>query len=95
LDAKKAFINSTYDKMSEDEKRALVELVFSGKTLDGKRMGVYIEWNEKGWKFNIHGHLIEEEGLIPLSDSRKKARFGDFEAAGHKQKELVTKSSLY
>lgn len=78
---KKKYANREYDKMTYEEKRALVETVFSGKTPDGKRMGVYIEW-DKGknnrWTFNIHGHLIEEQGLLPLSDSMKEAYFSEF-----------------
>jgi hypothetical protein len=56
-------------------------------------MGVYIEWNDKGWRFDIHDHLIDEEGLRPLSDRQKLIWFGDFEKDGDgcKQKELCTK----
>lgn len=82
-----------YKKMTYEEKRALLELVFSGKMVDGRRMGVYIEWEApKKWKFDIHGHLINLEGLILMSESRKNIRF-DFDESGygHKQKELVTK----
>jgi len=93
LMVKKKLANREFDKMTYGEKRALVETVFSGKTPDGKRMGVYIEWDKnKGWTFSIHGHLIDEGGLIPMSDSRKEAVFGDFSGGGHKQKELRTSS---
>jgi DNA invertase Pin-like site-specific DNA recombinase len=84
-----------YSKMTCEEKRALVELVFSDKTTDGKRMGVYIEWNKQGWTFNIHGHLIDEEGLLPMSDSMKEAYFGNLDGGGYKQRELLTESTLY
>lgn len=85
--------------MAYEEKRALVEIVFGGNTLDGRRMGVYIERGEgDDWKFSIHGHLIDEEGLAPMSDNAKKAYFGDSDSGGynmHVHKELVTKSALY
>jgi DNA invertase Pin-like site-specific DNA recombinase len=96
LIAKKRLINHGYNQMTDEEKRALVELVFSGKTPEGKRMGVSIEWDaNKKWEFNIHGHLIEEIGLLPLSE-RKRKLFFNFEnnGGGYKQKELVTKSAL-
>jgi len=85
---------ASLNKMTYEDKRALVEMVFSGKTAEGKRMGVYIEWNKQGWKFDIHGHLIDEKGLMLMSESRKKAVF-DFDKSGFgwKQKELVTKSA--
>jgi hypothetical protein len=86
--------------MTWEEKRALAELVFSGKTSDGKRMGVYIEWidgqekkRRKQWKYTIRGHLIHEEGQIPMSKSHLKACF-TFGAA-LLQKALVSKSALH
>ncbi|OQA02412.1 MAG: hypothetical protein BWY69_01130 [Planctomycetes bacterium ADurb.Bin401] len=82
--------NKPYEKMTHEEKTSLLKLVFSGKMSDGKRMGVYIEWNENGWKFDIHGHLIDEEGLIP-----EKERFIDSERGGARQQALVTKSGWY
>ena len=89
-----------FDEMSWEEKRWLVESVFSGKTPDGKRMGVYIAWSEDGkdWTFSIHGHLIDAEGLIRWSEQRRQTVKEGFEEGigGHKQKallETVTKSS--
>jgi len=65
-------------RMKYEDKRALVEMVFGGKMLDGRRMGVYIEWKDKKhWSFNIHGHLIDKQNLIPLSESERKARLED------------------
>jgi len=86
---RRAAAHKPYDEMTYDEKRALMEMVFSSKTPDGQRMGVYIEWSEKGWKFDIRGQLIDEQGLIPLSDSRKAAIFDEY-SGGHKQKEFQT-----
>ena len=65
-----------YDDMNWEDRRALCEMVFSGKTRDDKRMGIYIEWQDKeNWKFNIHGHLIDLTGLSPNKEF-------DFEESG-------------
>jgi len=86
----------TFDELTYEEKKALVKIVFSGKTLEGQRMGVFIEWNEKGWKFDIRGHLIEEEGLFVLSDSQKQAYFDEYGGGNTGQaKELITKYATY
>ncbi len=82
-------------KMTYEERRALVETVFSGKMADGERMGVYIRWDGEGnWTFSIHGHLIEESGLIRWGEKLKSAMAEDYEhGAGWplpKQKELVS-----
>lgn len=89
--------------MTYDEKRALVELVFSSRTPEGKRMG----WTDKGWKFDIHGLLIDKQGLNPSTDYLKQhtyfeGEFGEkrelpeFYHTG-KQRELltITKYALY
>ncbi|MFZ0033388.1 MAG: recombinase family protein [Sedimentisphaerales bacterium] len=95
--------NKPYSKMTYDEKRALVELVFSSRTPEGKRMG----WTDKGWKFDIHGLLIDKQGLNPSTDYLKQhtyfeGEFGEkrelpeFYHTG-KQRELltITKYALY
>lgn len=90
----KKYANREYELMTYLEKKKLLELVFSGLTTDGHRMGVFIEWAEnKGWKFNIRGHLISETGLLPLSDGMKDACFGDFSGAGHQQQKLLSRSA--
>ena len=92
----KKYANREYELMTYIEKKKLLELVFSGLTINGHRMGVFIEWAEnKGWKFNIRGHLINETGLLPMSDSRKDACFGDFGGAfqAHQQQKLLSKSA--
>lgn len=73
-----------FEKMTFEDKRSLCEMVFSGITPDGKRMGVYIEWNDSGWSFDIRGHLIELLNKLPNSD--------DLEYNGDMQKELLNKS---
>ena len=88
----KKYANREFDKMTYSEKRAFVKNVFSGKTADGKRMGVYVHWNKDGWKFDIKGQLIDETGLRQLSDEMKDAYFGDFSSAGRHQEDLLTKN---
>jgi hypothetical protein len=39
-------LNSYPDGMTWEEKRALAEMVFTGKTLEGERLGIYIQWVE-------------------------------------------------
>lgn len=84
-------------KMPYENKRALLEMVFAGKTPDGKRMGVYIEWKDnKRWHFDIHGHLIDRQYLRRLSESRRLRRLeSDNIDIGSKQDELLTKSTGY
>jgi DNA invertase Pin-like site-specific DNA recombinase len=95
LIAKKRLANHEYDQMTQKEKRSLVETVFSGKTSDGRRMGVYIEWNDKGWRFNIQGHLIDEQGLLPMSDMLKEAWTESFGPAPMQSELAKTKSASY
>jgi hypothetical protein len=82
--------NKPYNEITDDEKKALVQMVFSDKMPDGRRMGVFVEWNKKSWAFDIHGHFIDEEGLIP-----KASYFSGYDGGGRKQKELLTKYALY
>lgn len=90
----KSYYNHAFDKMTKKDKRQLVETVFSGKMPDGHRMGVWIEWTEKGWQFDLHGHLIDLEGLLPLSDYQKTWPV-EGGASPRTQDELLTKSALY
>ncbi len=62
-----------FTKMSYDDKRALVEAVFSGKTPDGRRMGVIIRWSENGkdWTFDIIGHVAEWRDYHRLSEKQR------------------------
>ena len=69
----KKYANRQFDKMTYDEKRTLVESVFSGKTADGKRMGVYVCWNKDSWTFDIKGRFIDESGLKPWTETFQMA----------------------
>ena len=64
------------DEMSYSEKKALLRMVFSGKQLNGKRQGIYINWiDPKHYTFNIHGQLFAEKDLISMDDKRREAVF--------------------
>jgi DNA invertase Pin-like site-specific DNA recombinase len=55
-------------KKSYKWKRNLVEHAFSGTDAHGKRLGVYIEEDGEGWKFEIRGTLENTVLNLPLSD---------------------------
>jgi Site-specific recombinases, DNA invertase Pin homologs len=64
--AKTRQANEAFDAMSFEEKRALCESVFAGKTTDGRRTGISIAWDSTGkkWRYRIEGLLIDAEGPI-------------------------------
>lgn len=87
-----------YDRMTQEEKRSLAEMVFGGKTPDGRRMGIYVQWPEeqrksnwKRWNYSLWGHLIEDDGWIPLDCTGNLDRFSDI--GGPRRKLEVTKSA--
>jgi len=93
-------LNRNIDLMTWEQKRALVEMVFGGKTADGKRMGIHIEWLEPAihgqrprWRYSIVGHLINEDGWPLMSLERRKAIFG--EGCGNMQGALVSESARH
>jgi hypothetical protein len=58
-------------RMSWEDKRGLMELVFAGTIPDGRRAGVYVEFlNDKNgkpkWRYSIRGHISKEQ-LRPSS----------------------------
>jgi site-specific DNA recombinase len=88
-------INECVDNMTWDEKRALAEMVFGGKTPENKRMGIFITWvdgprrkQHKNWKYIIKGHLIDEKGWCPME---KEQQDSHFPPGAYSQKALVTK----
>ena len=86
-----------FSEMTDSEKRLLLQMVFSGKTSEGKRHGIYIKWHDsKHWSFSIYGQLVDENDLVPLTEQRREAVF-DLDGGGtaYKQKELLTKQKKY
>ncbi len=66
------------DNMTYDDKRALIESVFTGNTKDGKPAGVYIEWetNENDvtrWKYSIRG-IIEPKRIVNAKGKRGRSQ---------------------
>jgi hypothetical protein len=68
-------LNSDFAGMTYEDKRALVEMVFGGRTADGTKMGVWVSWVDgerdrkrgKRWRYRIVGHLaFDREGLTPV-----------------------------
>jgi DNA invertase Pin-like site-specific DNA recombinase len=71
-EAKRMQANFDLDVMTWEEQRVLVEMVFAGKTPDGKRLGVYVEWvagqegrRRKCWHHRVRGRLIDAPGTAP------------------------------
>jgi hypothetical protein len=62
--AKAKCANLDFEGMPYDERRALCEMVFSGETADGRRMGVWVTWKGRRWTYSIEGHLIEGSGPL-------------------------------
>jgi DNA invertase Pin-like site-specific DNA recombinase len=70
--AKRQCANTLPERATWEEKRGLMELVFSGEQTDGNRLGVYIEWVEgqearrrKSWSYHVRGRLIDVAGTVP------------------------------
>jgi hypothetical protein len=57
--------NGDLDGMTFEERRELLEMVFGGKTPDGKRLGVYVTLKGKEPSYRILGRLIDQQGTIP------------------------------
>jgi len=66
LNAATGVANSDFGRMTWQQKRALVQDVFSGKDMGGKRLGVYIERAEGGFRYTIRGQLITQTGRLPM-----------------------------
>lgn len=89
--------NSAFDQMTFEQKRDLVQRVFSGKTPDGKRMGVYVTWldgketrGRKRFRFTIRGHLITRTNCGPLQPSDLDILTNPEYVHAEQQKALVT-----
>jgi site-specific DNA recombinase len=89
---KRIAAHSTFNEMTWEDQRSLIEEVFAGKTPDGKRMGVYIEpadGKPSRWKYTIRGILLDAEGKLldvegsaPMTESRLEAVFGETDDFG-------------
>lgn len=89
-------LNGSPEMMGWEERRQLVQLVFDGKATDGRRMGVYIEFDgersrrRQHWVFRAIGRVVDQWGPLCPPDADP--------LGGTHQKELlqsVTSSALY
>ena len=85
------YLNHSYEEMTYENKRELCEMIFGGKRPDGHRMGIYIKWNGSGYTFSIHGILIDEIGLLPLSPKQRAMYYES--GGGYRQKALLSTES--
>jgi DNA invertase Pin-like site-specific DNA recombinase len=53
-----------YKKMTFDDKRKLLQSIFSGVDAQGNRCGIYIKKDQKGWIYEIKGNFISEIGRL-------------------------------
>lgn len=90
----------SFEEMTWDDQRALMEMLFSGKTPEGRRMGVLVQRTAKGskeWQYTLHGHLIEGGGDVPPfeldPDDEGSFRVTDRQDALLKRNGAVTHSS--
>ncbi len=76
-------------RMTYNEKRELCQKVFGGKTVEGKRMGIWMSWSDDGkkWKHQIEGHLVYELN----SDKRNEFVYGNV----NRIRDAVTNSANY
>jgi hypothetical protein len=98
LEAQKSKADSDLSGMSWEDKRALLQMVFAGKTADKKRMGVYVQripGRERGWKqswnYRILGRVTVDvcsSTVHPRPDPREYEFLG-----GPKQRELLSEGS--
>ena len=105
LQAKIAGINLCPDDVTWEDRRALAELVFSGKMPDGRRMGVFVHWNDgqegrqnKRWTFRIVGHFIDTWSgsnwrLVPEPEDAEDLEIGSEIGAPH-QKRLMAETKF-
>ena len=73
--AARSLAKSDYSRMTYEEKKALIEQVFSGITVDGMRCGIYVDvTNPEGnrrnkvFRFQIVGNLVDFVGTAPMDE---------------------------
>ena len=60
------------NQMTLEEKRELLEHMLAGKDAQGRKYGVYIRKDPKGWQYEIYGDYKGMRGYI-LNKSKKKS----------------------
>jgi hypothetical protein len=75
LRAKESYFHTDWHlkEMNFDEKRALLQNIFSGTDKDGKRSGVYVEKKWKNsWLYTLRGNFIEQVGRVQVKSRKIK-----------------------
>jgi hypothetical protein len=70
------------NKMKWEDKRKLVQAIFSGKDVNGNRAGVYVKKNDMGvLEYELRGDLLNNTivGLIPMPSDEYKELLNIFE----------------
>ena len=77
LGLKKRYFRSIkhLEGMSFDEKRRLLQNIFAGEDLEGRRFGVSVE-KRKNWIYIIRGMLVNEVGGLPMGEDTKGRLLG-------------------
>jgi len=91
INAARGVVAGDFEEMKWQDKRDLLQRVFAGRTPDGGRAGVYIEWPEGkggGCRYAIRG-LITRRDVLPMSPETKEQLVDPEYAA--EQQECLTK----
>ncbi|MDX2498415.1 MAG: hypothetical protein QNL11_11030, partial [Desulfobacterales bacterium] len=68
-----------YKKMSFDDRRRLLQAVFSGTDPEGNRCGIYLTKDgknkEKPWAYQIKGNFLSYRGRLPKKQELKSSGF--------------------
>ncbi len=73
---------SSLNKMKWEDKRELVQTIFSGKDINGNRAGVYVKKNDTGLlEYELRGDLLNDTitGSIPMPSDEYKELLNIFE----------------
>lgn len=94
---RRAILKAPVNEVTWEDRRGLAQSVFGGTLPDGRRMGVYITWDDdapktadhvatgrgKPWRYSVIGHLVNENGLLPFTDDFLDAREGLTKRSSH------------
>jgi hypothetical protein len=91
MNARIGVANTDFSRMTWQQKRELVQQVFSGKTLEGQRMGVYLERTGAEVRYTIRGHFTQLSGTLPMTAEEAKRLTDPDYVSADLQEHLVTK----
>lgn len=84
-----------FEEMSFDEKRELLSSMFKGKDADGRKYGVYLRRDPKGWQYEIYGDYGSMRGYVLNRSSNPSKKRLDVKMRGldQDQKLLILRIS--